>query len=96
MISIKRKYTMPPNDIQKVVHTMALRMKDKYELMANWKNSTHLDFIGNGQSNGISGTIDIHINPKIVIIEVELPFILIGIRDIIQKEITKTLDEEVY
>lgn len=96
MVRIQRAYTMPPNDVQKIVHRMAVNMKNKYELGAEWKSSTHLEFKGEGPSTGVSGDIIIYTDPKLIMIKVQLPFMLIGLRTTIEKEITKTLDEEVY
>jgi len=86
---------MPPNDVQQVVHRMALKMKEEYGLDAKWKSATLLEFMGTGASTGVSGDINIYTNPKMVLIKVDLPFLLIGLQDTIRKEITKTLDEEV-
>jgi len=96
MIKIRKVYTMPPNDVQKIAHQMAVKMKGDYDIDAKWESATLLKFTGSGAANGVNGKVEIHTNPKEIIVEVTLPFMLVGLQSVIEKEIKDTLMSNVH
>jgi len=98
MIVIDREYTMPPNDIQKVAHSIALDMLSEYGINSVWKSATYLVFECNsGAASGVKGNIEIFVTPvKKIEIKVKLPFLLSALQGEIQKQINETLNKKVY
>jgi len=96
MIKIRKVYTMQPNDVQKIAHQMALKMKGDYDIDAKWESATLLRFTGCGAASGVEGKVEIHTAPKEIIVEVTLPFMLVGLQSVIEKEINDTLVTSIH
>lgn len=98
MILIERQYTMPPNDIQKVAHSIALDMLHEYGINSIWKSATYLIFeCKSGAASGVNGHIEIFVNSiRKIQIKVNLPFLLMSLKGTIENRINDTLDQKVY
>ncbi len=86
-IDITRHHSQPLAEAKKKVERVAAHIADKFQVVYEWQGNT-LHF----SRSGVEGQIAV--TTKLVRVTAELGFMLSFIRDAVEREVNKYLDEE--
>jgi putative polyhydroxyalkanoate system protein len=92
-IDISRSHDLDKEEARRRAETLAKSMEDKLGIRWRWEGDKIRFEAPSGAAKGTTGTV--HVDPKDVRVEVDLPFLLRAVKGTVESKINQKLDEVV-
>jgi putative polyhydroxyalkanoate system protein len=89
-IDISRAHTLDKDEARRRAETLAKSMEDKLGIRWRWEGDKIRFDAPGGAAKGTTGTV--HVDPKDVRVEVDLPFLLRAVKGAVESKINQKLD----
>ena len=90
-IDIRRSHTLDKAEAKKRAEELAKGMEEKLGIRWHWDGDRIRFDAPSGAAKGASGTV--HVDPKDVRVEVDLPFLLRAVKGTVESKINQKLDD---
>lgn len=90
-IDIKRSHTLDKDEAKRRAEELARGMQDKLGIRWNWDGDRIRFDAPSGAAKGATGTVSV--DPAIVRVEVDLPFLLRAVKGTVESKINEKLDD---
>jgi len=90
-IDISRAHTLEKDEARRRAEALAKSMEDKLGIRWRWEGDKIRFDAPTGAAKGATGTV--HVDPRDVRVEVDLPFLLRAIRGTVEAKINQKLDD---
>jgi putative polyhydroxyalkanoate system protein len=90
-IDIRRSHTLDKEEAKRRAETLAKGLEEKIGIRWNWEGDKIRFDAPSGAAKGANGAV--HVEPKDIRVEVDLPFLLRAIKGTVESKINQKLDE---
>ena len=90
-IDISRSHSLEKDDARRRAEALAKSMEDKLGIRWRWEGDKIRFDAPSGAAKGATGTV--HVDPRDVRVEVDLPFLLRAVKGTVESKINQKLDD---
>lgn len=90
-IDIRRSHTLDKDEAKRRAESLAKGMEEKLGIRWHWDGDKIRFDAPSGAAKGATGTV--HVDPKDVRVEVDLPFLLRAVKGTVESKISQKLDD---